>query len=303
MTSLSKDPVAPRRGDLGGAGATAASQDRPVSSSDHGPRACDDVSRVGGGSPIQQAGRLGRGWWAFATVVMGASMACRGPGEVVQDPRRTAAPEVALDAVGSGESPATTSNDGVLGLGGLSRRVLFDLSSLGDWETGVFGNPDDFDLTDNGVVIPQTSTLAGMTYRGEPPVSPYRLQVDVTKRYGDDFFCGLTFPVRDSHLTLVLGGWGGGVSGLSCIDGEDASDNFTKHVEYFPNGKRQTVVVDVTDERVVARVDGRVLVDADLRGRELGLRTEVLASRPLGIATFATSSLIHSVSVEASRIP
>lgn len=249
--------------------------------------------------PLALAMRLQRR--ALAGVIVGASLACQGPESAPQGDRRTTDPEVTADAGPSGESPVTTPKAHVSDASVLSQRVLFDLSTLADWETGVFGNPDDFELTDTGIVIPQTSTLAGMTYRGGPPVTPYRLHVDVTKRYGDDFFLGLTFPVRDSYLTLVLGGWGGGVSGLSCIDGEDASDNATKHVEYFPNGKRQTVVVDVADERVVARIDGRVLVDADLRGKELGLRTEVLASRPLGVATFATSSLIHRIVVDERR--
>ena len=298
MSSLRKDLVPPPGGRARGSWRTKSSQDRPVPILDRSARGCDilglgavirALSPAATSTPLQAS---------CAAVILGLALSCQTDSPGAAEDRRTDFPEVATETPSSAESPATTPQSHVDDSDLSSRRVLFDPSLLGDWETGVFGNPDEFDTTDEGVVIPQTSTIAGMTYRGTAPTTPYVMHVDVTKRYGDDFFLGLTFPVRDSHLTLVLGGWGGGVSGLSCIDGKDASDNATRHVEYFPNGKRQMVVLDVTDTRVVARLDGRVLVDADLTGKELGLRTEVLASRPVGVATFATCSLIHSITVD-----
>lgn len=176
--------------------------------------------------------------------------------------------------------------------------MLFDGADLGGWRPGVYGDPPDYELTDEGVVLPQTAWLSGMTYDGDVPSAPYRLEVVATRRYGSDFFLGVTFPVRESHLTLVLGGWGGSLCGLSCIDGMDASENDTRTNRYFPNGKLQTVVIDVGDDRVVARVNGEGVVDRALGAdEELSLRTEVLASRPLGLAAFATSTTVHSVRV------
>ena len=54
---------------------------------------------------------------------------------------------------------------------------------------------------------------------------------------GSDFFVGLTFPVRDSHASLIVGGWAGSVVGISSIDGRDASENETTEVMKFKNGQ------------------------------------------------------------------
>lgn len=176
--------------------------------------------------------------------------------------------------------------------------VLFDGKDMSAWRTGVFGTDDDFEVTEEGVVLPQAAALAGMTYAAEPPTTPYLLTVEATRVFGADFFLGITFPVRDSHLTLVLGGWGGNVCGLSCIDGEDASNNDTRHLQSFPNGKSQTVIIDVSDTRVSASVNGQQIVDRAIDGASvLTLRPEVDASSPLGVASFATSTVVHRVTV------
>lgn len=175
--------------------------------------------------------------------------------------------------------------------------VLFDGRDLSAWKAGVFGEFPEFDLAEDGVVIPQGVPLAGLTYQGTPPTPPFEAVFDVTKEFGADFFFSVTFPVRGEHLTLVLGGWGGVVCGLSCLDGEDASGNDTRTLKNFPDGSRYRVTLAVTDERVRVGLDGEPLIDADLRGRELELRPEVDPSVPFGVATFATQSILHGVSV------
>ncbi|MEL6431656.1 MAG: hypothetical protein AAFR54_20970, partial [Planctomycetota bacterium] len=176
--------------------------------------------------------------------------------------------------------------------------MLFDGVDLTNWRTGVFGDPPEYEFAEGGVVLPQVASLSGMTYTGEAPRTPYELRVDATKRYGADFFLGVTFPVRDAHLTLVLGGWGGAVTGLSCIDGLDAADNDTRAWRDYPNGKRQCVVVHVDDTRVRATVNGDTVVDRRLApDATLSLRPEVLASRPLGVSAYASSTVVHRVTV------
>ncbi|MFT5732141.1 MAG: hypothetical protein ACI8WY_000806 [Planctomycetota bacterium] len=175
--------------------------------------------------------------------------------------------------------------------------TLFDGRSLDGWQAGVFGDSDDPEFTEGGVVLPIGVPLSGITYLGEPPSGRYALEVQATRKYGSDFFLGITFPVRDEHVTLVLGGWGGVVCGLSCIDGEDASSNSTRTYAEFPNGKRQTVLIEVDDQRVRAWVEGTPLIDAALEGRRLGVRPEVQPSLPLGVASFITCTELHSVRV------
>ena len=176
--------------------------------------------------------------------------------------------------------------------------TLFDGKSLADWRAGVYGDSAELDVTADGVVIPQGVPLSGFTYQLDPPRGSYRLEVQATRVYGADFFLGITFPVREEHVTLVLGGWGGGLCGLSCIDGEDASSNSTRTHRDFPNGKRQTVVVEVTSDRIRAFTNGELLVDTSIAGKRLALRPEVTPSMPLGIASFATRTVVHSVRIQ-----
>ena len=68
---------------------------------------------------------------------------------------------------------------------------------------------------------------------------------------GADFMCGLTFPVGDSHASLILGGWGGTVAGISSIDGHDASENETSSFISFPKDRWYTIRMRVTPNKAV----------------------------------------------------
>ena len=150
-------------------------------------------------------------------------------------------------------------------------RELYDGSDLATWELGVYGESDEYEVREDGVVIPQTAALAGMTFRGDLPRVPYRLSVEATRLYGADFFLGVTFPVSEGHLTLVLGGWGGMVSGLSSLDGLDASRNATRTLRHFADGDRHEVEIEVTGTDVRVLVDGEAFLATSLVDREVGL--------------------------------
>lgn len=158
-----------------------------------------------------------------------------------------------------------------------------------------FGGEGCASIEANRIVLEPGVPLAGVTWTGESPEVPFVLEVEFTKRYGNDFPCALTFPVAGSHLSLVLGGWGGTVCGLSSLDGLDASRNESRFVRSFPPGVRTHVRVEVRADVVLAALDGVEVVRVELAGRTLGLRAELLPSRPLGIAAFATAVELHSV--------
>jgi hypothetical protein len=158
-----------------------------------------------------------------------------------------------------------------------------------------FGGEGLASIAGNHILLEPGVPLSGVTWTGVPPEAPYVFEVEFTKRYGNDFPCALTFPVAGSHLSLVLGGWGGTVCGLSSLDGLDASRNETRFVRAFPPGVRTHVRVAVSDEVVCAAIDGVEVVRLALAGRTLGVREELLPSRPLGIASFATAVELHSV--------
>ncbi|MGC6487187.1 MAG: DUF1080 domain-containing protein, partial [Planctomycetota bacterium] len=127
---------------------------------------------------------------------------------------------------------------------------LFDGASLAGWEVTNFGGEGAVEVVDGALELDYGSPLTGLTFTGAAPSGAYELELTAARVEGTDFFCGLTFPVRDAHLTLVLGGWGGSLCGLSNLDGEDAANNDTKRLFRFENGR---------DYRVLLRVRAHVV--------------------------------------------
>jgi len=156
-----------------------------------------------------------------------------------------------------------------------------------------FGAEDAVAIEPTGVRLEPGAPLSGVTFTGPLPTPPYTLAVEFTKRYGSDFPLAVTFPVAGSHLSLVLGGWGGTVCGLSSLDGLDAARNATRFVHAFPAGVRTVVELDVEAERVAVRLDGVQVLDASLAGHAVGVRAELEPCKPLGLAAFATATTIH----------
>ena len=175
-------------------------------------------------------------------------------------------------------------------------RSLFDGRTLGDWEPTPFGGEGDVTVADGVIRIARGSELSGITWRGPLPEEPYEISLEARRVDGHDFFCGLTFPVADSHCSLILGGWGGAVVGLSSIDGNDAANNATTQVIPFDNGRWYEVRVRVSPERIECLLDGKPIVDQPLEDHTVSVRSEVAASIPLGIATFSTAAEVRGIS-------
>ncbi len=175
-------------------------------------------------------------------------------------------------------------------------RRLFDGKSLDGWEKTNFGGERDVIVEDGVLIIESGYPLAGITSTLQDlPTSNYELRLKAKKIEGTDFFCCLTFPVRDSHLSLVVGGWGGTLVGLSCLDDQDAAHNETAVHKNFDLDRWYDIRLRVTDSKVLAWIDGEKVIDVDTSGRKLSLRNEVLANRPLGICTFETTAGIKDL--------
>ena len=167
-------------------------------------------------------------------------------------------------------------------------RSLFDGERLGDWKVTAFGGEGEVGVIEGAIRIGMGADLSGITWQGEFPEQSYEIALEARRVDGNDFFCGLTFPVGDECCSLILGGWGGSITGLSSIDGRDAGDNETTDTMTFEMGRWYAVVVRVTPRRIECAVDGEMVVDQDIENRRISVRNEVAASKPLGIATYAT---------------
>lgn len=172
---------------------------------------------------------------------------------------------------------------------------LFDGRSLGAWASTSFGGEGEVRLRDGEIELPFGSNLTGVHWTGAPLPATFEVEVLAARTGGSDFFCGLTFPVGDSFATVVLGGWGGGLCGLSCVDGLDASDNPSRSLRGFVTGQDYLLRVRVDDEAVEAWLDGEPLLRQPRSGHTFELRPEVLNSRPLGVASFATTARVRAL--------
>jgi len=170
---------------------------------------------------------------------------------------------------------------------------LFDGISLGQWEQTSFGGEGPVRVTDGAIVLDMGDPLTGVTWAGDALPASYELELDAARWAGNDFFCGLTFPVGQSSCSLILGGWGGTTVGLSNIDGRDASENETTREIRFEDRRWYRVRVSVTASHIRAWLDEAPIVEVALAGRRIGIRPEVDPSRPLGVASYRTRAALR----------
>ena len=175
-------------------------------------------------------------------------------------------------------------------------KTLFDGESLGPWKVTKFGGQGDVRVEDGRILLPFGNNLSGVTWKGQPPARMnYEIELKAQRVSGNDFFCGLTFPVGDDPCTLILGGWGGGVTGLSNINGYDASENNTSQWINYENKKWYTVRLRVTEKQIEAWLDDEKIVEVSTEGKEVSIRPEVNPSKPLGIASFQTTAALKDL--------
>jgi hypothetical protein len=177
-------------------------------------------------------------------------------------------------------------------------RTLFDGKSLSGWKSTEFGGEGDVEVEDGQIILRAGNPMTGITGTGEYPTMDYEISLEAKRVDGSDFFCGLTFPVGDKPCTFVIGGWGGGVIGLSSLDGFDASENETTRYQEFENGKWHKVRVRVTKDKIEAWLDDKQVADVETEGRRISIRPEVELSRPLGIASFSTTAALRDIKLK-----
>lgn len=165
----------------------------------------------------------------------------------------------------------------------------------GAWEVVSFGGEGEVEWDESGLVMRFGSPLTAVRWTGEPLPARFEIEVLAARVDGSDFFCGLNLPIGSDAATVVLGGWGGALCGLSCIDGMDASMNPTRSFENFERGQTYRLRVRVDDEFVIATIDGEELFTHALGEGALALRTEVMPVGPLGISCFQTTARVESV--------
>jgi Domain of Unknown Function (DUF1080) len=174
---------------------------------------------------------------------------------------------------------------------------LFDGKTLGKWQTSDFAGHGAPEVEDGNLLLPFGEALTGVTYTGEVPKMNYEVELQAKKVDGSDFFCGLTFPVNDSFASLICGGWGGTVVGISSLDEKDANRNETRSSRKFDKDKWYTLRMRILPDRLQAWIDNEKVVDVVTTGRKISTRVEVEASKPLGISSYQTTAALRQIRI------
>lgn len=172
---------------------------------------------------------------------------------------------------------------------------MFDGKKPEGWKDSNIGAVEPPTVTDGHLELPMADGISSITWQKEFPKSNYEIRLQAMRIEGNDFFCGLTFPVQKNHCSFIVGGWGGTVVGLSSIDGEDAAHNATMKRERFESAKWYKIRVRVTDHRIQTWIDDKQMVDQPLAGKKISIRPEVGLSKPLGISTWNTSAGLKGI--------
>lgn len=176
--------------------------------------------------------------------------------------------------------------------------TLFDSKDLGKWKKTPYGGEGDVFVNEDGnLEFGFGAVITGVNWGEAPPAtSNYELSLEAMKLDGNDFFVALTFPVKDSHATFVVGGWGGGVVGISSVDDLNASENETMSIEGFEKDVWYKIRVRVSDDQLQAWINDDEAVTLDLEGRKISLLPgDIELSVPIGIAAYQTRAQYRNI--------
>jgi hypothetical protein len=175
---------------------------------------------------------------------------------------------------------------------------LFDGKSLERWEViekGEFSESGNVVAKEGSLVLEAGKPATGVRLKGPFPTTDFEVALEGKRLKGGDFFCGLTFPVGDGSVSLILGGWGGWVVGLSCIDGHYAIDNNTVLGIPFERDRWYKVRVRVTKADVRVWVNDEEIIELETKGHEFAASEEMKTCLPLGLATWNTTGALRNI--------
>ncbi len=177
-------------------------------------------------------------------------------------------------------------------------KVLFDGKSLDGWKKCDFYKAGEVKVEDGMIVMSKGVSMSGITStRHDLLTTNYELRYEAMRLEGSDFFAAATFPVGKSFITLVNGGWSGGVTGLSCLDGMDASENDTTRSFRYQNKTWYHFRVRVTDKMIRCLIDDKEIIAVAHRDRRVSTRIETRRNEPLGFATYDSTGAVRHIEI------
>ena len=178
---------------------------------------------------------------------------------------------------------------------------LFDGKTLTNWKILQYGGNGKPAVRNGALVLPKPTDgiMTGVCWVGESlPVNNYEVYYEARRVAGSDIFAGFTFPYSETSASIVFGGWGGVVNGLSSINGYDASENETCQRFSWPNDQWYPVQLRVTPDSIRASVGLDIIVDIATAGKDIHLRADYLDTG-FTLWTYNTTGEIRNIRIRA----
>jgi len=173
--------------------------------------------------------------------------------------------------------------------------ALFNGKDLTGWKIAPFDGGGAVRVLSNGIAQCDAGTpLSGIAYTNTPPTMNYEISLEALRAEGSDFFVALTIPVETNFCTVVIGGWGGSLCGISSVDYADASENQWGEGVSLENNRWYTLRVRVTPGVLQVFLNNGLYAARVEYGdaRRLSLRQgDIDKTKPLGLATYNTRAL------------
>ena len=203
-------------------------------------------------------------------------------------PTPASAPEKIKLPAGAAQPPAPFEGEGW--------QAMSDGRTLAGWRETLFAGHGEVHCQDGVIVLSMGDPFTGLNWTNDLPRMNYEVALDAMRVMGSDFFCGLTVPVGETCCSLIAGGWGGSLIGISSIDGMDASENESTKFTNFETGRWYRIRLRVTEKRIQAWIDKEKLVDVVTTDRRISVRPgDIELSKPCGVAAWQTCSALREI--------
>jgi len=179
--------------------------------------------------------------------------------------------------------------------------TMFDSRSLNGWKVvkeDSFALAGKVEVKDGAIVLGEGMPFTGVAWDGEFPKEDFEVCWEARRQGGIDIFAGLTVPVGEEHVSLVAGGWGDSVVGLSSIDDRNASDNDQTKIMSFKNGEWHKFRLRVTKKKIEAWVDDKQVANVTREGHKFTIYDELKPERPFGFFSWSTEGAVRLVEMQ-----
>ena len=177
---------------------------------------------------------------------------------------------------------------------------LFDGKTLSGWEIVRYGGEGEPYVKNGMLILPRAvaGLMTGICRVSDSlPENNYTIYYEARRVEGLDIFAGLSFPYGDASASLIFGGWGGIVNGLSSIDGYDASENETTRLFSLTDNQWYPVQLYVTTDSIRATVGNEQVVDIATAGKKIHLRSG-LADTGFTLWTYLSTGEIRNIRIK-----